>query len=80
MENGHITILIDKKEYKAPETGMTGAQLRALAEPPIGPEYDLFQIVPGGDDKLITDNEEVHLKNGDRFFSAPHNINPGAGR
>lgn len=80
MENEHITILIDKKEYKAPEPVMTGAQLRALTKPPIDSEYDLFQIVPDGEDKPITDNEEVPLKNGDRFFSAPHNINPGAGR
>ncbi len=80
MENGHISIVIDKKEYKTPEPIMTGAQLRQLAVPPIGPEYDLFEIVPGEDDKLIGDNEPVDLKNGDRFFSAPHNINPGDGR
>jgi len=75
-----ITIIIDKKEYKAPELVMMGLQLRQLSVPPIGSDYDLFEIVPGGDDRLIADDEEVHLKNGDRFFSAPHNINPGGGR
>ena len=75
-----ISIIIDKKEYKAPERVMTGSQLRQLAVPPIGPDYDLLEIVPGGDDRLITDDEEVQLKSGDRFFSAPHNINPGGGR
>ena len=75
-----ITIMIDKKEYKAPERVMTGSQLRQLAEPPIGPGYDLFKIVPGGEDLLIADDEEVELKDGDRFFSAPHKINPGGGR
>ena len=80
MENGHITILIDKREYKAPEPVMSGAQLRRLAVPPVGSEYDLFEIVPGADDKFIADNEPVDLKNGDRFFSAPHNITPGDGR
>jgi hypothetical protein len=75
-----ITIIIDKKEYEAPEPVMTGEQLRQLAVPPIGPNYDLFEIIPGGDDRLIPDDEEVDLKSGDRFFSAPHNINPGGGR
>ena len=75
-----ISIIIDKKEYKAPTAVMTGAELRNLPNPAIGPQYDFFQIVPGGDDTLIGNDESVGLKNGDRFFSAPHNINPGAGR
>lgn len=75
-----ITITIDKKEYKAPEPLMTGSLLRELSDPPIGSDYDLFEIVPGGDDRLIADGVEVHLKSGDRFFSAPHNINPGGGQ
>jgi hypothetical protein len=74
-----ITIIIDKKEYKAPEPVMTGSQLRQLPQPPIGAEYDFFQIVPGGNDPEIADDESVHLKRGDRFFSAPHVINPGGG-
>jgi hypothetical protein len=75
-----ITIIIDKKEYKAPEPVMSGSQLRQLSDPPIGSDYDLFEIVPGGDDRLIVDDEKVNLKSGDRFFSAPHNINPGSHR
>ena len=39
-----ISIIIDKKEYKAPERVMTGSQLRQLAVPPIGPDYDLSLI------------------------------------
>ena len=75
-----ITIIIDKKEYKAPELVMTGSQLRQLPQPPIGTDYDFFQIVPGGNDVEIADSESVDLRNGDRFFSAPHVINPGGGR
>lgn len=73
------SIIIDKKEYKAPEPVMTGTQLRELANPQIAADYDLFEVVPGGDDLLIANDQAVTLKNGDHFFSAPHNINPGGG-
>lgn len=73
-----ITIIIDKKEYHVDSDSMTGTQLRNLPNPPIGPDYDLFEIVPGGNDQLITDDETVELKSGDRFFSAPKNITPGS--
>jgi hypothetical protein len=59
---------------------MTGAELRALATPPIGPERDLFEVVPGGTDRKIEDGHPVTLRNGMRFFTAPSHINPGAVR
>jgi hypothetical protein len=71
-------IVIDDKEYKAPKEKMTGAELRALANPPIGKDRDLFLTVPGpADDKKIGDTEVVELKPGMHFYSAPGTINPG---
>ena len=58
-------------------TQMTGEQLRHLPVPPIGPDRDLFEVVPGHSDRKIGDNEEVELRNGTRFFTAPAHINPG---
>ncbi len=73
-----IPITIDRKPYKAPKTPMTGAEIRALAEPPIGPDRDLYLGVPGrGQDRLIGDDEPVDLKPGMHFYSAPKTINPG---
>lgn len=73
-----IVIHIDHKPYKAPKERMTGSELRALADPDIGPDYDLYRVVPGReDDDLIGDTEEVELKNGMHFYSAPKTINPG---
>ena len=79
---GGLTIRIDRKEYRvprdAPDYGrMTGAQIRRLADPDIGEDRDLFEVVPGGSDRKIGDDDEVVIRNGMRFFSAPAQINPG---
>ena len=57
---------------------LTGHQIRELATPPIAPDRDLFEIVPGGSDKKIGDEDTVAIRDHIRFFSAPRNINPGA--
>lgn len=78
--NGHrdaVTIHIDKKEFKLSESAMTGAQLRALPTPPIGPDRDLYEEVPGEEDILIESATVVTLRDGMHFFTAPHSINPG---
>ena len=58
---------------------LTGHQIRELAKPPIGGDRDIFEIVPGGSDKKITDDDTVAIRDHLRFFSAPRNINPGCG-
>jgi hypothetical protein len=72
-----ITIVIDGKKYRAPARSMTGAQLRRLANPNIGPDYDLWQEVPGGEDNLVDDNERIKLRDGMGFYSSSRDINPG---
>jgi hypothetical protein len=71
-------IKIDRAEFKVKERFRTGAQLRLLPNPPIGPDRDLFEVVPGGSDKKIENNDEVKMRDGLRFFTAPAQINPGA--
>jgi hypothetical protein len=74
-----IPITIDKKPYKAPKPVMTGAELRQLAQPPIGNDRDLWHVTRGqGDDMKVGDDQPVVLAPGDRFFSTPRAINPGA--
>lgn len=72
-----IQIQIDRVHYEVDVTEMTGEQLRQLPQPPIGPDRDLFEVVPGHSDRKIENNEEVELRNGTRFFTAPAHINPG---
>jgi multiubiquitin len=72
-----ITIHIDRKPFKVDAPSLTGAQIRALPEPDIGSDYDLWLEVPGGEDERIEIDQVVRLKDGMHFFSAHSHINPG---
>lgn len=72
-----VHIQIDRTPYTVPEQAITGAQIRQIPAPPIGPERDLFEVVPGAPDRKILDTTVVQLHNGQRFFTAPGQINPG---
>lgn len=73
-------IRIDRTEYEWSEEKIDGAQLRRLPRPPIPPERDLFLVVPGHSDRQIKDDDTIEVKDGLRFFTAPHTINPGQNR
>ncbi len=70
-------IKIDRNQYRVRQPTMTGSELRKLPTPPIGPDRDLFEVIPGGSDKKIEDNDVVKMRDGLRFFTAPARINPG---
>lgn len=72
-----VHIQIDRAPYTVREQAMTGAQIRQIPTPPIGAERDLFEVVPGAPDRKILDTTVVQLHNGQRFFTAPGQINPG---
>jgi hypothetical protein len=70
-------IHIDRKRYDAPRRTLQGSELRALARPPIGADRDLWQEVPGGEDRLVEDDDAIAVTNGMHFYSSPATINPG---
>lgn len=72
-----LTIVIDSNKYRAPSRAMTGAQLRRLANPNIGPELDLWQEIQGGEDNLVDDHERIALADNMGFYSSSRDINPG---
>ena len=72
-----FNIQIDRVHYLVHQAVMTGLQLRQLPKPPIGPDRDLFEVVPGGTDQKIANDQQVEIRNGKRFFTAPSQINPG---
>jgi len=76
-EHRPYKIKIDRTEYDVLERERTGAQLRQIPKPPIGPDRDLFEVVPGGADRKIENNDVVTMHDGLRFFTAPAQINPG---
>jgi multiubiquitin len=77
-EGKPFQIKIDRTDYEVRERLLTGAQLRQLPQSPIGEDRDLFEVVAGGTDRKIADDEEVRMRDGLRFFTAPSKINPGA--
>ena len=82
-EPRQITIQIDRDEYPVPwvllkDGKLTGAEIRRLANPDIGRDRDLFEVVPGGSDLKIDNDDSVEIRDGMRFFSAPATINPGS--
>jgi len=70
-------IQIDRAHYTVTKERMTGLELRHVPSPPIGPDRDLFEVVPGGTDRKIGDTDVVEIRDGKRFFTAPAQINPG---
>ena len=75
---GKYEIQIDRKHYHVEQEEMAGAELRKVPDEPIGPERDLFEVVPGEPDKNVENEDKVQIRNGKRFFTAPAHINPGA--
>ena len=72
-----LEIHIDRDHFSVTESSMSGNQLRALPEPDIGLDRDLFLKVPGGEDQPVASDRQVELKNGMHFFTAPATITPG---
>ena len=60
-----IRIRIDRVEYEVHVRQMTGAELRHVPSAPIGPDRDLFEVVPGADD-IKTEGEVFEV------LSSPH--------
>ena len=71
-------IQIDRVHYTVTQRELTGAQIRQVPPTPIGRDRDLFEVVPGGQDRKIDDADVVEIHNGQRFFTAPAQINPGS--
>ena len=70
-------IQIDRVHYVVRKEKMTGEELRHVPPTPIGPDRDLFEVVPGGTDRKIANGDIVEIRDGKRFFTAPTQINPG---
>lgn len=76
-ESKTFAIKIDRTEFHVHENQLSGLQLRNLPASPIGPDRDLFEVVPGGSDIKIGNDDVVKMRDGLRFFTAPAQINPG---
>jgi len=75
-----ISVIIDGVTCFAPRRQLTGAELRQLPEPQVGPDRDLWQEADGGLDSIIHPGDRVDLHPQMRFFTVPKVINPGKPR
>ena len=73
-------IQIDRAHYTVTQEKMTGAELREVPPTPIGPDRDLYEVIPGHPDRKLEATDVVEIRDGKRFFTAPANINPGSTR
>lgn len=72
-----VPIFIDGTKYQAHAHELTGTQIRALAQPPVGEDRDLWLDIIDELDELINDDQVVELVDKMRFFTVPRVINPG---
>lgn len=82
---GLVYFTVDRQHYQVEPGSCSGADLRALTrnplseEHPLRGEWDLWRVVPGGDDIKVEPSDVVELdRSGFRFFSAPRYITGGA--
>lgn len=72
-----VAIFIDGTKYQTQGLRLTGAQIRAVAQPPVGEDRDLWLDIVDELDEPITDDQTVELVDKMRFFTVPRIINPG---
>lgn len=80
MSKGKATIHIDKEKYESPDP-TTGAALYVLGHVDAA-KYDLWKKIPGKEDDVLIENnnDPIDLKDGDHFYTAQKNLNPGDDR
>ena len=71
-------IQIDRTHYQISRNRLTGAELRDIPTPPIPPDRDIFEVIPGRPDRKVEAEDRILVLDGLRFFTAPNTINPGS--
>jgi hypothetical protein len=76
--NGRITIYVNRHPFRVADQPVTGAALKELPTPPVGPDLDLVRIMHGGEsDLFVRPDEVVELEDGTEFFAVPRTIMAG---
>lgn len=73
-----VVVEVNNDKVKLNERRPTGAEIKAAAIAqgvPIQPTFQLILKKPGQSSRVIGDNEEVHVKDGDKFRAIPPDDN-----
>lgn len=73
-----VTIELDRAKFRVPAGTITETELRNLPAPPVAENREILREDDHDEDQPLGPNEIVEIKEGDRFFTAPRRINPGA--
>lgn len=60
------------------EHDLTGAEIKAAAieaGAPIQPDFVLSKVLPNGRQRIVPDNKQIHVKEGDEFWAVPGDDN-----
>lgn len=77
-EGDMFKLRIDRDNFEVAKEIITGLELRDLPKPPIADDRDLYEEIPGGEDKLIAKTDLVTLNEGvTMFFTSPSHVTPG---
>lgn len=73
-----IKIKLDHEHFEVEGPTITGAELRALPDPDLAEDRDLYLTVHGSEaDRVIANDDVVEVEKNMDFFSAPRQIAPG---
>jgi hypothetical protein len=77
---GKVPIYIDGTKYHPDGDKLSGTHLRAVPQPPVSEDRDLWLDIVDELDELIENDQVVELLPNMRFFTVPRVINPGKTR
>lgn len=72
------TVTVNDQKVVLTEHKLTGAEIKAAAISagvPIQADFVLSEVLPNGKQKIIPDDKEVTVKDGDRFWAIPGDDN-----
>lgn len=73
-----VRITVNGQFVVLPGHKATGAQIKAAAiaaRVPIQPDFVLSEVRPNGEQRIIPDDREISLKDGDEFWAIPGDDN-----
>lgn len=78
--HGHdaVTVLVNGQSVTLTNKHATGAEIKAAAITagvPIQLDFVLSEVRPNGEQKIVTDDKQLTLKDGDEFWAIPGDDN-----
>ncbi len=77
-ERVRVEVLVNDHRVTFDQAGATGAQIKTAAiraGVPIQADFVLSEVLEHGKQRIVPDDKEVHLKEGDEFWAIPGDDN-----